>query len=40
MDSHFVEWQESGLSERILKDLGLGAELQDMRMSSAFSNAY
>lgn len=36
----FAEWQESGLLERILNDLGLEADLQDMSMDSSSSKAH
>ena len=38
--SRFVEWQESGLIEKILKELGEDADLQDMSMDSSCTRAH
>ena len=38
--SRFVEWQKSGLFQKILEELGMEADLQDMGMDSSFSDAH
>ena len=38
--SRFTQWQESGLFEKILAELGEEADFQDMGMDSSFSHAH
>jgi len=38
--SRFAEWQESGLLQKILEELGLEADLQDMGIDSTCSPAH
>jgi len=38
--ARFVEWQESGLFERILEELGEEADLQDMSLDSTCVRAH
>ena len=36
----FVQWQETGLLERIFHDLGADADLQDISIDSTYIKAY
>jgi len=38
--SRLAQWQESGLFQKILAELGIEADLQDMSMDSSFSDAH
>ena len=38
--SRFRQWQESGLFQKILEELGIEADLQDVSMDSTTSNAH
>ena len=38
--SRFAEWQETGLFQKILEELGVEADLQDMGMDSTCSPAH
>ena len=38
--SRFAEWQKSGLYKKILAELGMEADLQDMGMDSAAAQAH
>jgi len=38
--SRFAQWQETGLFQKILAELGVEADFQDMGMDSSFTHAH